>query len=117
MTSRAELAEVVYGVLAQADDNGAGPISRADYYPKLHGEQTLSVYESELRDWGVVVGMAFAMARAGDPFAPLSSASEHALEAAGIAWKRWAGVFEERPEVLRATDCYGNPPAVAGAAA
>ncbi len=43
-------------------------------------------------EWGLMLGIAIAIARGNDPYEPLESVVERALPAAAEAFKRYAGV-------------------------
>ena len=48
----------------------------------------LTDYEMELQDWGLFYGIAWALARAEDPFEPFREVGARAREAAEEAWVR-----------------------------
>ncbi len=88
-STAAALEEKLRNVLMQ-DDNGQGPISRCGERPSWADDgRSLSETEMDLRGWGVVYGMAFAIARMDDPFESTGQVAERALPAAWGAYQEW----------------------------
>jgi hypothetical protein len=68
------------------ENTGQGPVSVAGTDPAWAKE--LSEFELDLRDWGVVYGMAFGIARSEQPFETLEAAAERAYDPAQLALGR-----------------------------
>jgi hypothetical protein len=62
------------------DDTGAGPLGRME--SKL-GAGPFTDRDLDLSHWGVYYGLAFAIARAEDPFEPMANVAQRALD---VAW-------------------------------
>lgn len=92
------LAEKVYA--AVADDHGFGEFSDAyetvGAYPETDGGY-LTDFELDLRSWGLMVGIAYGIARGEDAYEPERSVCERALTAAREAYERFGG-----PEIFTA---------------
>ena len=71
-------------------DDTDGVMEVLEKYPR--GVE-LSEFERDLRDWGFVFGMAFAMARGEDPWETNQSVAERALMPAFAAYSDWSGEF------------------------
>lgn len=80
------------------DDTGKGPMSAAHRLPgRCRGQ--LSQFELDLRDWGLVYGMTFGIARTEEAFETNEDVAERAYEPARLAWAAWAGsTFAERED-------------------
>lgn len=83
------LAEKVYSVVA------AEGINYIDDRLRVLPGGRLGEFEQDLRDWGMVYGVALGIARTEDLWESLESVSERAQAAALEAFKRLSGEFEE----------------------
>ena len=81
-------------------DDLDGSMNVCDRYPRLEG-RPLTGFERDVRDWGLIYGIAFGMARADAPDAPSETVAEHAYKIARAKFARWAGEIED-PDVVRA---------------
>ncbi len=59
-------------------------------YPAC-GDELLSPFELDCRDWGFAFGVAYGIARGEDPFEADHQVAERALQAARTAFLRWGG--------------------------
>lgn len=84
----ADLAQRVYEIGA-AERSAIDAASSEFGMPK--GDD-LSAFELDLRDWSVLFGLAYGIARGEDPYESNSSVARRAAEATRIAWQRWNGV-------------------------
>ena len=82
-------------------DDADGALEALDKHPR--GEH-LSGFERDLREWGFVYGMAFAIARMEDPWEPTDQVAERALLPAWAAFVDWSGEIErpDRDELVSA---------------
>ena len=90
--------------ILMADDTGKGPIGQCGAWPRWAEDIYLTETEADLRDWGLVYGMAFAIAREQDPWESVESVAKRALEPAQRAYRQWGGHIAqpERAEVTPA---------------
>jgi hypothetical protein len=51
-------------------------------------DNPLTEYELDCRDWGIIMGLAFAVARGEDPYEPEGKVSDRATEATRKVWGR-----------------------------
>ncbi len=109
MAEQMTLEEKLTAIL-MVDDTGRGPVGRCSAEPASYNSK-LSEFEGDLRDWGLVYGMAFGLARMEEPCESMESVADRALIAARAAYKRYGGEISERHEpgplvaaVLRAYD-------------
>ena len=80
------VAERVMTLIRQEDHGG----SLHDKEPSLPPNEYLTEFELNLRDWGFVYGLCYALVRVeADPFESRSSIAEEALEQARFVWKWW----------------------------
>lgn len=98
MSAEKTLAQKVRDALAE--DHGPGPTRNAGRFPATGlGAFALSSWENDLREWGVVSGLAFALALTERrPAETQEELAERALDAALAAWHVWGGGFSERPQ-------------------
>jgi len=82
--------DAVRDVLSQ-DDAGRGPVEQCGTHPA--GQ--LSTFELDLRDWGLVFGLVFALARSENPWESTPSVAARALEIARTVYLEWSGPIEE----------------------
>jgi hypothetical protein len=86
------LAEKVYNVVAAENDIGCrGVVDGAHTYPNVPRDSSLSGFELDCLDWGLVYGIAVGIARGEDPYESTVSVTDRALDAARTAHARWAG--------------------------
>ena len=62
------------------------PQDKLDFRGESVGE-----FELDMRDWGFTYGVAYGIARGEDPYEPEELVRDRAIEAARLAWQRWAG--------------------------
>lgn len=94
------LAEQTRKAFGGDDDTAREAIIRAaeTYPPEQDGTPVkLSRFESDLRDWGLIFGLAVAVARAEDPFESWASVTARATEAAKTVFASWTGEFTPFP--------------------
>ena len=92
MSTQAELsplARKVYEAVTQ--DGMCGPclIDTADAFPVVPGDSAMSEFERDIRDWGVVMGVAYGIARGEDPYESRDSVLARALPAAKEAYANY----------------------------
>lgn len=86
MASSAEdLGQRVYAMIAV----DRGPIEYAHEGWEQQSKTPLSAFELNIRDWSLMLGLAYAIARGEDPYAPDDATAEKAIEAARAAWNRF----------------------------
>ncbi len=85
-TLSSALAERVHAAMA-AEDSSA--LDHGGTYPTKPDEAYLSTFELDCREWGIMYGFAYGIARGEDPYESVQSVGERALEAATEAWKRY----------------------------
>jgi hypothetical protein len=90
------LAEKLADVFNSYDDCGsAAVIGRGCAGPVDGGISPDTQWELDLRDWGVVYGLAVGIARCEEPFESIQSVTARALEAARVVyadqWDPWTG--------------------------
>jgi hypothetical protein len=91
---RMTLEEKVYAVVSTEHAVGIqGPLEAIAEYPRDGGGR-LSQFERDCRDWGLVFGVAYGIARGEDPFEREDSVTSRALAAAGGAFRRWVWWFD-----------------------
>lgn len=98
------IAERVYTVLSM-DEGTNGPLDHC-HRPLLKTVGgSLGTFELDCIDWGLTYGIAYALARAEDPFERQESVAGRAEEAARIAYEGWgSGVATiERPDMDKLT--------------
>ena len=71
-----------------ADDMG-GAANYCDRYPR--SSRRLTRFEDDLRDWGLMYGIAYGLARATFPDEPAGAVAEWAYAAGREAFAQWAG--------------------------
>lgn len=81
------LAQRVNDHLAAEDDY---LVSAGHFGPGKGEDECLTMFELDLIDWGLTVGLAYGVARAEDPFERVQSVVERAAQAARAAYARWA---------------------------
>lgn len=96
--------------LLSLDDMGEGPVGVCGKHPRgIH----LSEFERDLMEWGLVYGMAFAMARSEDPWETIESVAARAFMPALAAYTDWSGDMAkpDRNELVSAViSAYGRQP-------
>jgi len=98
MTSKPTLAERVYAILSEEYESSRQTWAEGlDREPRDGAQMT--VRERDLRDWGLVYGLAFAMLASEEPDADREQIRDRALDAARAAYRRWAGEIAPRPSV------------------
>jgi hypothetical protein len=95
--TQAALAARVAAVIGE--DNMDGAMNVCERYPALESHP-LSAFECDVRDWGLIYGITFGLARAADGDAPGEIIAERAYKVARGRFARWAGEIED-PEVVR----------------
>ena len=95
--TQAALAARVAAVVGQ--DNMDGAMNACERYPALESHP-LSAFECDVRDWGLIYGITFGLARAADGDAPGEIIAERAYKVARGRFAQWAGEIED-PEVVR----------------
>jgi hypothetical protein len=95
--TQAALAARAAAVIGQ--DNMDGAMNACERYPALESHP-LSAFECDVRDWGLIYGITFGLARAADGDAPGEIIAERAYKVARGRFARWAGEIED-PEVVR----------------
>lgn len=85
-----KLAAVLY-----PDDTGSGVIGRASTYPRWKEAKALTETEIDLRDWGVVYGMTFALMFSEGSWEPVESAAERAVDVAWRVFQAWGSGIAE----------------------
>ena len=83
------LADKVYNVVLE--ERGTELLKAVSKYPKHPDDELLTSFEMDCRDWGLVFGVAYAIARSEDAFESENSVINRALDVARDAWLRWAG--------------------------
>ncbi len=89
------LEEKVYAMLTEQSPEG--PIAACSNRIDVEGSH-LTSWENDLRDWGMVYGFAYGVARAENPWQPEALAIGEALNAARAAFARWGGPIASRPD-------------------
>jgi hypothetical protein len=89
------LAEKVYTQISPGGNSNDSLLNAA---AEPWGRRDLSTFEMDVRDWALVVGVAYGIARSEDPFESFESVADRALEAARAAYARWAGAPSDPPE-------------------
>lgn len=84
------LADKVYNQLSLEVPGGRAPMDYLGKFPH-HGDDFLTQFELDCRDWGFAYGAAYAIARAEDPFESAASVGARVLEAARNAYARFGG--------------------------
>jgi hypothetical protein len=74
-----------------SEDDFADGLGALDSYPGVGGSRPMTTFEREVRDWGFVYGMAFAMALREWPDRPRKSVAWTAQRLARMVYVRWAG--------------------------
>jgi hypothetical protein len=95
--TQAALAARVAAVIGQ--DNMDGAMNVCERYPALESHP-LSAFECDVRDWGLIYGITFGLARAADGDEPGEIIAERAYKVARGRFAQWAGEIED-PEVVR----------------
>ena len=95
--TQAALAARAAAVIGQ--DNMDGAMNACERYPALESHP-LSAFECDVRDWGLIYGITFGLARAADGDAPGEIIAERAYKVARGRFAQWAGEIED-PEVVR----------------
>jgi hypothetical protein len=80
------------------EDNVDGAMKVCERYPRLDSHP-LSAFERDVRDWGLIYGIAFGLARV-DGDEPGEIIAERAYKVARGRFAQWAGEIED-PEVVR----------------
>ena len=80
------LARKIYEAIGQEGICGPSLIETARTYPVTPEGDHLTEFEQDIRDWGVMIGVAYGIARADDPFESRESVLERAQEAAQAAY-------------------------------
>jgi hypothetical protein len=83
----------------QAEDDFGGTIKKLGEYPELKTRE-LSNFEHDVRDWGLVFGIAFGLAVSMKPKLAYPDAAQAAFGPAYRAYLRWGGPIED-PGVKR----------------
>lgn len=96
MATTMTLAEKVWSIITVEDDESVRAGLRA-----LPDVGRLNDFERDLRDWGMVYGVALGLARAEDMWEPLESVTARAREAAVETFLQWSGDF---PAPIRSID-------------
>ena len=86
-TKQAILEQRITAVMDADDIDGSMTV--CDRYPRLEG-RPLTAFERDVRDWGLIYGIAFGMARADAPDTPGAIVAEHAYK---IARAKFAHCF------------------------
>jgi hypothetical protein len=76
------------------EDNFAHGLPVADNYPVIESRD-VSLFESDLRDWGFVYGLAFGLAMSAYPELSHQDAAELAYSPARTVFRRWSGEIED----------------------
>jgi hypothetical protein len=88
-----------------AEDNFAGALPAVEGYPRLTRHK-MSEFERDMRDWGLVYGLAFGLAVAKWPGEPHEDTARVAFDAALMVHIRWGGEIQDptlrREAALRA---------------
>ena len=87
------LQEKVRAILRN-DDTGDGLIGVAGKRPGIQ----LTEFELDLRDWGIIYGIAFGLARTEEPCESIESVARRAFEAARTVHIEWGGEISKRPD-------------------
>ena len=95
--TQAALAARVAAVIGE--DNMDGAMNVCERYPALESHP-LSAFECDVRDWGLIYGITFGLARAADGDEPGEIIAERAYKVARGRFAQWAGEIED-PEVVR----------------
>lgn len=82
------IVERVKSVLKDEDSSALGGVV---YQDSRTADRNLTELELDLNDWGFALGVAWALIRLDDPFAPSKRVQEAAVTAAQIAWADWEG--------------------------
>lgn len=77
------------------DDTGRGVFSCVRAHPAWAEHKPLTEPEEDLRDWGVVYGMAFALMREQEPWEPLEDVAARAVDVAWRMFQAWGSGIEE----------------------
>jgi hypothetical protein len=100
------LADRVYALISEEYGEGSTQLCRdvADSEPQGRRDQ-LSLREGDLRDWGLICGLAFGILEAEAPAdADREAMRDQALDAARAVYRRWAGEIAPRPVVSPMVD-------------
>jgi hypothetical protein len=107
-TSPIELAEKVFHGCLSEDGPALKTLSEA--LPR-HQQGDRTEHELDLMDFGLTVGLAFAIARGEDPYEPPESVRERAAAAANMAFERsghWEITYREDREMRPVPEDYGE---------
>lgn len=86
------LAEKVYNTVAAERATGTkGAMEGAHTFPHTPPDSSLTSFELDCLDWGLVYGIAYGIARGEEPYELDTSVTDRALEAARAAYAKWAG--------------------------
>ena len=89
--------ERIHDVLSTQE--AGGMIDRAGDWPRIGDDERLGEFEQDLRDWGIIYGLCFALERLEDPFEREESVSARAVEVARRVWLGWSSEFAKRDAV------------------
>jgi hypothetical protein len=99
-STQATLAERVHAILSE-EYEGHRSLAREACEEEPHDGDQLSLREGDLRDWGFIYGLAFGMsASEAQPDADRVKLANQALDAARVAYRRWAGEIAPRPAAV-----------------
>jgi hypothetical protein len=82
-----------------AEDDFAGALRALDDYPRLT-RHSLTEFERDMRDWGLVYGITFGLAIAKWPNEPHDELASLAFEVSRMVYVRWGGEIQD-PELRR----------------
>jgi hypothetical protein len=91
-------AERVYAILSE-EHEGSRQVWAEGVNREPYDGSEMTVRERDLRDWGLVYGLAFGMLASEEPDADREQIRDRALDAARAAYRRWAGAIAPRPSV------------------
>jgi hypothetical protein len=80
-----------------SEDDFAHGLTALEHYPEIR-TRALSLFEQDLRDWGLVYGLAFGLALSANPQMAHEDAAQLAYWPARRVYGRWAGEIEDPGE-------------------
>jgi hypothetical protein len=103
MTSKPTLRDRVYAILGE-EYEGSRQVCMEGVDKEPIEDAQLSVRERDLRDWGLVYGLAFGILATDKSDAAREKIRDRALDAARAAYRQWAGEIARRPSVSPLVD-------------
>jgi hypothetical protein len=89
------------GAILSEEYEGSRTLAREACQDEPQDGAQLSLREGDLRDWGLIYGLAFGMLNSEAPAdADREQLAKEALDAARVAYRRWAGEIAPRPAMV-----------------